>query len=137
MAQRTIIGLVLYAAAVQGFAVPGAALRLSSVHSTSPVAASPSRQLSVRIVGPQMGMFGLGTPELAVIGVVVMFVLGPDQMKSMAKEVAKVGVQLKQVPEEFNKGIEDGKQLAASELADEDKKAKELLARERAKDPLA
>ena len=83
------------------------------------------------------GMFGLGTPELAVIGVVVMFVLGPDQMKSMAKEVARVGVQLKQVPEEFNKGIEDGKQLAASELADEDKKAKELLARERAKDPLA
>ena len=128
------------AAAVQGFAVPGTALRLSSVYSsvaTSPVAARPSRQLSARIVSPQMGMFGLGTPELAVIGVVVMFVLGPDQMKSMAKEVARVGVQLKQVPEEFNKGIEDGKQLAASELADEDKKAKELLARERAKDPLA
>jgi len=60
-----------------------------------------------------MGLFGLGTPEIAIIAAVALVVLGPDQVKKMAKEVGKVSAELKQVPEEFNKGMEVGqKELA-------------------------
>ena len=55
-----------------------------------------------------MGLFGLGTPELAVLAGVALLVLGPDQVKKLAKDVGKVSAELKQVPEEFNKGMEVG-----------------------------
>jgi len=55
-----------------------------------------------------MGLFGLGAPELAVIGAVALFILGPDKLKELAKDVGKVSAELKQVPEEFNKGMEIG-----------------------------
>ena len=45
---------------------------------------------------------------IAVIAVIGLLVLGPDQVKKMAKEVGKVSAELKQVPEEFNKGMADG-----------------------------
>ena len=59
---------------------------------------------------PQMGLFGMGGPELAIIAGVALLILGPDQVKSMAKEVGKVSAELKQVPEEFNKGMSAGQQ---------------------------
>ena len=37
-------------------------------------------------VGPQMGLFGLGYPEIAVIGVLALFLLGPDKLVPYAKE---------------------------------------------------
>lgn len=51
-----------------------------------------------------------GIPELGVIAVALTFILGPDQLKSMAKELGKVSADLKEVPAEFNKGIEMGAQ---------------------------
>lgn len=60
------------------------------------------------MASPQMGLFGLGTPEIAVIAGIALLVLGPDQVKKLAKDVGKVSAELKQVPEEFNKGIEVG-----------------------------
>ena len=72
-------------------------------------AARPLQQRR-RAVAPQMGLFGLGTPELAIIAGVALLLLGPEQVKSMAKEVGKVSAELKQVPEEFNKGMEVGAQ---------------------------
>ena len=72
------------------------------------------RQQQLRTPSAQMGLFGLGTPELAIIAGVALLVLGPDQVKKMAKEVGKVSAELKQVPEEFNKGMEVGaKELEA------------------------
>ena len=55
-----------------------------------------------------MGLFGLGTPELVVIAGVALLVLGPDQVKKLAKDVGKISAELKQVPEEFNKGVDIG-----------------------------
>ena len=43
-----------------------------------------------------MGLFGLGTPELAVIAGVALLILGPDQVKKMAKDIGKVSAELKQ-----------------------------------------
>ena len=57
-----------------------------------------------------MGLFGLGTPEIAIIAGVALLVLGPDQVKKLAKDVGKISAELKQVPEEFNKGVEVGTQ---------------------------
>lgn len=77
-----------------------------------------------------MGLFGLGAPELAVIAGIGLVVLGPDQLKKLAKDVGKVSAELKQVPEEFNKGMEIGKQeleakkATPPELAAEEKSPK-------------
>ena len=60
-----------------------------------------------------MGLFGLGAPELAIIAGVGLLVLGPDQVKKLAKDVGKVSAELKQVPEEFNKGMDIGAQELA------------------------
>ena len=83
----------------------------------SPLVARPSSQSAAaalaRTAAPQMGLFGLGTPEIAIIAVVGLLVLGPDQLKKLAKDVGKVSAELKQVPEEFNKGMEIGQEELA------------------------
>ena len=43
-----------------------------------------------------MGLFGLGTPEIAIIAAVGLLVLGPEQVKKLAKDVGKVSAELKQ-----------------------------------------
>jgi len=66
---------------------------------------------TARVTRPaQMGLFGLGTPEIAIIAAVGLLVLGPDQVKKLAKDVGKVSAELKQVPEEFNKGVAVGQE---------------------------
>ena len=91
---------------------------------TESVAALPVQRALItapRSAAPAMGLFGLGAPELAVIGAVALFILGPDKLKELAKDVGKVSAELKQVPEEFNKGMEVGslelekKKMMASE----------------------
>ena len=64
------------------------------------------------------GQYLEGTPELLIIGAVALLVLGPDQVKKLAKDVGKVSAELKQVPDEFNKGMADGAQeLESKKLA--------------------
>ena len=85
----------------------------------APPAGLVARTQLQRATAPTMGLFGLGTPELAIIAGVALLVLGPDQVKKMAKEVGKVSAELKQVPEEFNKGMEVGaKELEARKAGD-------------------
>mmetsp|Transcript_11139 Transcript_11139/g.19484 ORF Transcript_11139/g.19484 Transcript_11139/m.19484 type:complete len:170 (+) Transcript_11139:83-592(+) len=71
-------------------------------------AAMASSSFSPRTAPVEMSIFGLGAAELAVIGAVALLILGPDQMKTMAKDIGKMSAELKQVPEEFNKGIATG-----------------------------
>eukprot|EP00962_Isochrysis_galbana_P018445 scaffold5320_cov138-Isochrysis_galbana.AAC.1 len=71
---------------------------------------SASAAVHRRAGAPQMGLFGLGAPELAIIAGVALLILGPDQVKKLAKDVGKVSAELKQVPEEFSKGMEMGKE---------------------------
>ena len=75
----------------------------SSVQAVAPaVAPAPCRQAHgvSRVVPVQMGLFGLGGPEIAVIGLVVLFVLGPDKLKELAKDAGKALPELKEVSAE-------------------------------------
>ncbi len=58
------------------------------------------------------GLFGLGFPELAIILVATVFLLGPQKISEFAKDSGKLASQipeeLKQMPEEFKKGVEEG-----------------------------
>ena len=85
-----------------------------------PIAATPADGMA-RVspaTSPVMGLFGLGTPEIAIIAGVALLVLGPDQVKKLAKDVGKISAELKQVPEEFNKGMEVGQEeLAKKKMA--------------------
>ncbi|KAL1528881.1 hypothetical protein AB1Y20_010204 [Prymnesium parvum] len=98
-----------------GAAAPSAQPPLPAPSTLAPPALlHPSRAPPV-----QMGLFGLGTPELVVIAGVALLILGPEQVKKLAKDVGKVSAELKQVPEEFSKGLEVGA------LESEKKKMKE------------
>jgi Sec-independent protein translocase protein TatA len=63
-----------------------------------------------------MGLFGLGAPEIVVILVAVAFVVGPQQIGKMAGDFAgkakgelnEMPEELKKIPEEFMKGVEEG-----------------------------
>ena len=107
----TLLSLVCSAC---GFLVaparPGLVSGAYSVGGARPIAevVAERRTVRTRLASPQMGLFGLGTPEIAVIAGIALLVLGPDQVKKLAKDVGKVSAELKQVPEEFNKGIEVG-----------------------------
>ena len=92
-------------AVAHGFVVPHGPVRSTPV-GCRPAAAAPllpaQQLLSSRIAprstaAPVMGLFGLGAPELAIIGGVALMILGPDQLKKLAKDVGKVSAELKQV----------------------------------------
>ncbi|GMI31161.1 hypothetical protein TeGR_g5496 [Tetraparma gracilis] len=53
-------------------------------------------------------MFGLGAPEVAIIGVAAAFLLGPSKLAEFSKDLGKVAGELKEVPKEFQKGIREG-----------------------------
>lgn len=62
-----------------------------------------------------MGLFGLGAPEIAIILLVGVVLVGPQQLgKSAGKMAGNLSSQLgdieelKKIPEEFQKGVEEG-----------------------------
>ncbi|GMI16331.1 hypothetical protein TrLO_g11847 [Triparma laevis f. longispina] len=54
------------------------------------------------------GLFGLGGPEVAIIAVAAAFLLGPSKLAEFSKDLGKVAGELKEVPKEFQKGIQEG-----------------------------
>lgn len=87
--------LLSLAASVAGFVVPTTPLhrpvapRVGLTVQTplvqQPLAARPTRVRSA--ASPTMGLFGLGWAEIGVIGVIALFVIGPDKLAPMAKEI--------------------------------------------------
>uniref|UniRef100_A0A7S2XUZ2 Uncharacterized protein n=1 Tax=Fibrocapsa japonica TaxID=94617 RepID=A0A7S2XUZ2_9STRA len=87
---------------------------------TSSFAFAPPKFIQKRNDGRssiQMGLFGLGAPEIAVCVIVAALVLGPDKLISSARDVGKMAGELKEVPKEFQKGLEEGKEAARLEMA--------------------
>ena len=55
-----------------------------------------------------MGLFGLGWPEIGVIGLVVLFVLGPERLVPYAKDLGKSASSLKDITDSFSEGLAEG-----------------------------
>ena len=71
----------------------------AQISAVAPAKCRPAHGAS-RLAPVQMGLFGLGGPEIAVIGLVVLFVLGPDKLKELAKDAGKALPELKEVSAE-------------------------------------
>lgn len=59
-----------------------------------------------------MGLFGLGAPEIGIILIAAAFLLGPDKLASLGKDAGKIAGELKEVPKEFQRGLEEGEAQA-------------------------
>jgi Sec-independent protein translocase protein TatA len=72
-----------------------------------------------------LGLFGLGTAEIVIIVVVGVFLLGPDQVSStlgklvgqLRGELDDLPDELKKIPKEFQKGLEEGETNARARNA--------------------
>lgn len=68
-----------------------------------------------------MGLFGLGGFEIAIILVAGAFVLGPEKLGEMSRGAGKMssglGSEFKDIPKEFQKGLEEGETEARSRKA--------------------
>jgi len=113
---------------VWGFVVPPSTIRhhhhhhhhlttqnLPTTHSFADLARVGGRQPQLRQRRGSVrmqGIFGLGLGEIAVILVVVGFVLGPQNigklLRSSADRASALKDELDRVPEEFQKGMEEG-----------------------------
>lgn len=70
------------------------------------------------------GLFGLGVPEIVVIVAIAAFVLGPQKIAEFGKDAGKIAGEFKEIPKEFQKGLDEG------ELEAKARKAKKMEAPE-------
>lgn len=94
MARRV---LLMMCAAMLGsadaFTVARPALSARAVASTASPALLP--RAALRSAPPAMGLFGLGWAELGVIGILALFIFGPDKIVPFARDLGKQSVALK------------------------------------------
>jgi sec-independent protein translocase protein TatA len=83
-------------------------------------------------------MFGIGMPELVIIMVIALIVIGPQKLPDLAKSLGKGLAEFKKAADDFKQGIEaesrsveDKEKLAETKAADSDKakQAEELKAK--------
>ncbi len=55
-----------------------------------------------------MSLFGLGAPEIAIILIAVFFVVGPQKLSEVARNAGSAASDFRDVPKEFQKGLEEG-----------------------------
>lgn len=88
---------------------------IKNVNARLPPAVHRQRQ---SVAGVQtMGLFGLGAPEIVIILVAAAFLLGPEKLAELGKDAGKMATELKEVPKEFQKGLEEGEIEARSKKA--------------------
>ncbi len=66
-----------------------------------------------------MGLFGLGGAEIAVIVVLGVFLLGPQKISELGRQAGRASSDFKDIPKEFQKGLEEGEIEARSNKAKE------------------
>ena len=81
---------------------------------------SLSRQRQSIAAVQTRGLFGLGTPEILIILIAGAFVIGPEKLGNIAGEFKSglddVPDEFKKIPEEFQKGVEEGETNASGEI---------------------
>lgn len=90
-------------------------INLNSLQNASPVPEKPIAIQNQRYSMAQvqtMSLFGLGAPEIAVILIAGAFLLGPQKLAELGKDAGKIAGELKEVPKEFQKGLEEGEKQA-------------------------
>ena len=101
--------------------IGGASVRaLPVVAARSPLVAVPAAvPVAPRAAAPAMGLFGLGWAELGVIGLIALFVLGPERLVPMAKDIGKATGELKEVTDSFQQGLKQARaaHFIAAQLA--------------------
>lgn len=114
------------------FAPVNSHLGVTRVTPSSPMTefqpASLQRQRNSVAQVQTMGLFGLGAPEVGIILVAAAFLLGPEKLASLGKDAGKIAGELKEVPVEFQKGLEEGEaqaKVAKAKLEAEEKKSSE------------
>lgn len=99
-----------FAPATSKFGVLTTRVAPSSPESFEPAALQRQRNSVAQV--QTMGLFGLGAPELAVIGIAAAFLLGPEKLASLGKDAGKIAGELKEVPKEFQEGMKEGEAQA-------------------------
>ena len=69
-----------------------------------------------------IGIFGLGWPELLVIGGAALIFFGPDKMTDLAKEAGKSAAALKDASAAFQEGMSEAEKSEKKMLEEEKKK---------------
>lgn len=74
----------------------------------------PTVERQRRSVAPvqTLGFFGLGAPEVGVILVAAAFLFGPQKLAELGRDAGKIAGELKDVPVEFQKGLQEGQARA-------------------------
>lgn len=101
-----------FAPAIPRFGVKSAPSALSFDAFDRPTSLQRQRHSVAQV--QTMGLFGLGAPEIGVILVAAAFLLGPEKLASLGKDAGKIAGELKEVPKEFQAGIEEGEAQAKS-----------------------
>jgi Tat protein translocase TatB subunit len=75
------------------------------------------------VFGPGGGLFGVGTSELVVIGIVAWLVLGPKRLYQLARDIGKISGEIKNVAEEAKQTFKQAIDLENINENSEDKKS--------------
>ena len=117
-----LAGLLVSCSAFSATQVPSSVMRarrslvegaIAAAPAAAPAARRPARRTHrsfSRLAPVQMGLFGLGAPEIAVIALVGLFIVGPDKLGALAKDLGKATPGLKEVASE---AVDDFKEVAA------------------------
>ena len=118
MMQRLLTLVTLLFATASAFAPPsafvGTTKHVVAVGNTDAFAMPPALEKQRKSMASvqTMGLFGLGAPELLVIGVAAAFLLGPQKLAELGKDAGKIAGELKEVPKEFQAGMQEGETQA-------------------------
>ena len=121
---QLLAGLVISSSAFSCTPAPSSATLAQRTSAVALPITRPIHRVS-RLATVQMGLFGLGGPELVVIALVGLAIVGPDQIKVFAKDLGKMTPELKEVAAE---SVEAFKETSGEVLKDVKENAAPALA---------